>query len=131
MSFIRVTLDFQSQAELLDFFSGKATPAVAPATKTEKATPKQEPKVEPPKPEPAAATSAPEKVAASTASSSEGEASPALTEADLTKVVVATVARTSREQVLELLQREFGVTAGKQITDPAVRAQAKAALEAL
>jgi len=84
-----------------------------------------------PKPEPAAVTSAPEKADASTASSSAPETSPAMTEADLTKVVVATVARTSREQVLALLQDKFGVTAGKQITDPAVRAQAKAALEAL
>jgi len=126
---IKVTLEFNTQEDLVAFFTDKTTtktPTVekpAPAAKPEK--------VVDPKPEPAAATSAQEKVAVSTASSDAAETSPAMTEADLTKVVVATVARTSREQVLTMLQEKFGVTAGKQITDPAVRAQAKTALEAL
>jgi hypothetical protein len=41
------------------------------------------------------------------------------------------VARTSREAVLGLLADTFGVKAGKEITDPAIRAKAKAALETL
>jgi len=125
---IKVTLEFNSQEDLVAFFTGKTAVKTIPAEKPAKQEPE---KVVDPKPEPAAATSAPEKADASTASSSAPETSAAMTEADLTKVVVATVARTSREQVLELLQEKFGVTAGKQITDPAVRAQAKAALEAL
>jgi len=126
---IKVTIEFNSQEDLVAFFTGKTAVKTIPA---EKPAPAAKPeKVVDPKPEPAAATSAQEKVAASTASSDAAETSPAMTEADLTKVVVATVARTSREQVLALLQEKFGVTAGKQITDPAVRAKAKAALEAL
>ena len=77
-------------------------------------------------PKPAAAATAPAPAAAQTASSDV-----AMTEADLTKVVVAAVARVGKEDVLKVLQDKFNVTAGKQITDPAVRAQAKEALEAL
>jgi hypothetical protein len=77
-------------------------------------------------PKPAAAATAPAAAAAQTASSDV-----VMTEADLTKVVVAAVARVGKEKVLALLQDKFNVTAGKQITDPAVRAQAKEALEAL
>lgn len=127
---IKVTLEFATQEELLAYFS-KTTPVV-PAkaepkpekAKVEKAEPAE--KVEGPKPETAVAATAPAPAAAQTASSGAG-----MTEADLTKVIVAAVARTSREQVLGLLNDKFNVTAGKQITDPAVREQAKQALEAL
>lgn len=68
---------------------------------------------------------------ASTASSSEPVKSAGLTAEELTKVIVAAVARTSRDAVLGLLKDEFGVSAGKEITDPAVRAQAAAKIGAL
>lgn len=77
-------------------------------------------------PKPAAAATGQVQAGAQTASSDV-----AMTEADLTKVVVATVARVGKEATLDVLQTQFGVTAGKQITDPAIRAKAKAALEAL
>lgn len=84
-------------------------------------------KVEAPKPKAAAEPSAPAKTAAPAASSD----APEMSADDLTKVIVATVARTSREAVLGLLADSFGVKAGKEITDPAVRVKVKAALEAL
>lgn len=88
---------------------------------------KSEPAAESPSdPKPAAAATAPAQAVAQTASSDA-----AMSEADLTKVVVAAVARVGKDAVLAVLQDEFNVTAGKQITDPAVRAQAKAKLEAL
>lgn len=128
---IKVTLEFATQEELLAYFgAAKTAPATAKAepkpekAKVEKAEPAD--KVADPKPETAVAATAPAPAAAQTASSGAG-----MTEADLTKVIVAAVARTSRDQVLGLLSEKFNVTAGKQITDPAVREQAKAALEAL
>lgn len=54
-----------------------------------------------------------------------------MTEKDLTAVIIKTVAATSRDQVIALLTEQFGVKAGKEVTDPAVRAQVRDALEAL
>lgn len=146
---IKVTLEFATQEELLAYFgAAKTAPATAKVESPKPGKPDQ-PKPEKsnpatgvdaasttapgtaeaktdPKPETAVAATAPAPAAAQTASSSAG-----MTEADLTKVIVAAVARTSREQVLGLLNDKFNVTAGKQITDPAVREQAKQALEAL
>ena len=120
---IKVTLEFENEAALLAYFSGAKTQAAQPE--------KQAPKVETPKStkaeKPAAEPSAQATKAASTASSD----APEMSADDLTKVIVATVARTSRDQVLAMLREKFDVGAGKEITDPAIRAQAKAALEAM
>lgn len=51
--------------------------------------------------------------------------------ADLTQAIARTVAATSRDAVIDLLGTQFKVKAGKEITDPAVRAQAIAALDEL
>ena len=45
--------------------------------------------------------------------------------------MVSAVARTDRETVLAMLQTKFSVKAGKEITDPVIRAKAKAELDAL
>lgn len=119
---IKVTLEFDSEAALVAYF---ARDTKAPTVTAEKAA-----KVEAPKPKaekPAAEPTAPAATAAPAASS----AAPEMSADDLTKVIVSTVARTSREAVLGLLADTFGVKAGKEITDPAIRAKAKAALEAL
>jgi len=120
---IKVTLEFDSEAALVAYF---ARDTKAPTVTAEKAA-----KVDAPKStkaeKPAAEPSAPVTKAASTASSD----APEMSADDLTKVIVATVARTSRDQVLAMLRKEFDVGAGKEITDPAIRAKAKAALEAL
>lgn len=152
---IKVTLEFATQEELLAYFgAAKTAPAQAkvesPKSEKAEASSKSEKSASPstaatsdkvtdPKPETAVAATAPAPAVAQTASSGAGmtEADPIkvifpdMTEADLTKVIVAAVARTSRDQVLGLLSEKFNVTAGKQITDPAVRKQAKQALEAL
>lgn len=137
---IKVTLEFNTQAELLAFFASSA--GAAPTTKVESpksqkptaasettkaAAPTATETAKVADPKPAAEPSAPAAAAVSTASSSEAGLSPE----ELTKAIVAAVARTSREAVLGLLQADFNVQAGKQITDPAIRAKAKAALEAL
>lgn len=116
---IKVTLEFENEAALVSYFSRDK---VAPVVTAEKAA-----KVEVPKAKAAAEPSAPAKTAAPAASSD----APEMSADDLTKVIVATVARTSREAVLGLLADTFGVKAGKEITDPAVRVKVKAALEAL
>lgn len=120
---IKVTLEFENMATMLTYFSGFNAPAAQPE--------KQAPKVEPPKStkaeKPAAEPSAQGTKGASTASSD----APEMSADDLTKVIVVTVARTSRDQVLAMLREKFDVGAGKEITDPAIRAQAKAALEAM
>lgn len=123
---IKVTLEFENEAALVAYFSQGPTVASAKAQSE-----KQAPKVETPKStkaeKPAAEPSAQVTKAASTASSDVQE----MSADDLTKVIVATVARTSRDQVLAMLREKFDVGAGKEITDPAIRAQAKAALEAM
>ncbi len=90
----------------------KGTPVVTGPSAAEKAAAK------PAKVEPAPAAEAPEPDAG-------------MTEKDLTAVIIKTVAATSRDQVIALLTEQFGVKAGKEITDPAERAKARDALEAL
>lgn len=51
--------------------------------------------------------------------------------ADLTEAIVKTVAATSRDAVVDLLQTKFGVKAGKEITDSDKRAEVIAALDEL
>lgn len=118
---IKVTLEFASQAELLAFFTKDAAKPDVKAP--EKAAPKPEAK-------PAAVVTAPAPTAAPTASSDAPSAAE-VTPEQLTKVIVAAVARTNRDAVLGLLSDQFGVKAGKEITDPATRAKAVAAIGAL
>lgn len=49
----------------------------------------------------------------------------------VTDAVVSAVARVGKESVIALLRDRFNVAAGKEITDPATRAEAVAALTAL
>lgn len=121
---IKVTLEFSNEQELLEFFYGKKAPAAQPEKQVAKSTAK----VEAPKQEKAAVEPSAQVTKAAPAASSDA---PEMSADDLTKVIVATVARTSREEVLGLLADTFGVKAGKEITDPAIRVKVKAALEAL
>lgn len=54
-----------------------------------------------------------------------------ITAEELTKAIVKAVAATSKEQVVALLKKDFGVGAGKEITDPDVRKEAADKLDAL
>lgn len=44
-----------------------------------------------------------------------------MTAEDLTKAIVKAVGATDKDTVLGILKKEFGVAAGKEVTDPAVR----------
>lgn len=44
-----------------------------------------------------------------------------MTAEDLTKAIVKAVGATDKETVLGILKKDFGVSAGKEVTDPAVR----------
>jgi 3-oxoacyl-ACP reductase-like protein len=109
--------------------------AVMAALKAEAPAPVAEAKAVAPKPEKAKAAATPAAAPAPTAAPAASEPSAAgssgISAEELTKVIVATVARTSREQVLAVLNSKFGVNAGKEITDPATRAAAAEALGAL
>jgi hypothetical protein len=50
---------------------------------------------------------------------------------ELTKAIVKAVAATSKDQVVAMLKKDFGVGAGKEITDPVVRKEAADKLAAL
>ena len=54
-----------------------------------------------------------------------------VTAAELTAAIVKAVAATNRDAVVGLLQEQFGVKAGKEVTDPAKRAEVIAALDEL
>jgi hypothetical protein len=49
------------------------------------------------------------------------EPSGGLTAEELTRAIVRAVGATDKDTVLGILKKEFGVSAGKEITDPAVR----------
>lgn len=54
-----------------------------------------------------------------------------MTAEDLTKAIVKAVGATDKETVLGILKKDFGVSAGKEVTDPAVRQEIADKLAAL
>mgnify|MGYP000237460798 CR=1 FL=1 len=54
-----------------------------------------------------------------------------MTAEQLTKVIVKAVAATDADQVKAILKKDFGVSAGKEITDPAVRQELADKLQGL
>lgn len=54
-----------------------------------------------------------------------------MTAEQLTKVIVKAVAATDADQVKAILKKDFGVAAGKEITDPAVRQELADKLQGL
>jgi hypothetical protein len=117
---IKVTLEFSTLAEAgaaLALLGGAAAPAAA----TNKA-----PKAE----KPAAEVAAPvvKALAESIAANAEPEGA---TAQQLTNAIVGAVGKLGRDPVIALLKDKFNVSAGKEITDPATRAKAVAAINEL